>query len=317
MSDYSLSGQLNISASDCDTLLSIGSGPAALVYLYLLRSGGKRPGDEEISALGLSRGQFDNAVTLLESSGLLKTNGRSPGLQNDSRPAYRADEIAAGIRRDAGFAAVVGEIEKLLGKVLSSSDMQTLYAMLEWRGLPPVVILMLAHYCADDIRRTYGGAARPPTMRQIDREAAVWERAGIFSLEEAEEHIKLLERKRGALAEVTRLLGMSGRQPTPTEQKYIDSWLSAGITPELIGLAYDKTAVNTGKMTWKYCDTILQSWAAKGVKDPCDIEALDGKKPPAHRAKPGLSPDKPPVPGSRELDSVAKIRELIQQREKK
>lgn len=321
MSDFMLSGQLNISVSECDTLLSLGSGPAALVYLYMLRNNGRRPGDADMRAMNLTGLQTGEAISLLETAGLITSAKHPSGLQNDSRPTYRADEIAGGIRRDASFAWVVGETEKLLGKVLSSSDMQTLYAIFDWRGLPPAVILMLAHYCADDIRRAYGEGARPPTMKQIDREAASWERAGIFTMDAAEEHIKLLEYKRGALAKTQKLLGISGRSLTPTENKYIDGWLSAGLSPELIGLAYDKTVVNTGKMTWKYCDAILQSWASKGVKEPEDIDSLDGKKKQtasgSARRGPGLNPDKPFVPGSRELDSVAKIRELIQQREKK
>lgn len=322
MSDFQLKGPYAITASDCDALLATGSGNAALLYIYLLRHQGRLPaGDEAARLLNMSASETEAAVLCLQRAGLLESRpaGTAPG---GERPAYRADEIASGIGGDPDFAGVVSEVEKLLGKILSSSDMQILYAIYDWRGLPAVVILILAHYCVWETRRKFGPGANPPTMRQIDREAAAWERAGIFTMDAAERHVRELELRQSARSETLKLLGISGRPPTPTEGKYIDGWLSAGLTPALIGAAYDKTVVNTGKMTWKYCDTILQSWIAKGIKCEEEIDALDRKsssrRPPAERrGRPGLSAEGVSLPGSHELSAVAKVREMIEQREKK
>ncbi len=310
MSDYTLGGLLGLPVQDCEKLLELKSGPAALVYLFVLRHGGQCPRASDLPGLGLTETTLRMAILLLESAGLLRSARLSGGTDPEpaERPVYKADEIARGVGRDQAFAHVLREVERLLGKVLSSSDLQTLYAIYDWRGLPPGVLLLLTHFCVEDSRRRFGEHGRPPTLRQIDREAALWERAGIYTEQAAERHIHWLESRRTNEQKIFSTLGVTGRAPTPSEQKYVEQWLADGFTPETILLAFDKTALATGKLSWKYCAAILSRWKEEGRLTVESAQTQPAKKS-------ASSPESATgTPGARELDSVARVRAIVQKR---
>ena len=64
---------------------------------------------------------------------------------------------------------------------------------------------------------------------------------------------------------------------TQAEERYAKSWLEMGISEELIGLAYEKTCVNTGGLSWPYMNKILSSWHAAGYKTAADVQNQDRK----------------------------------------
>ena len=55
----------------------------------------------------------------------------------------------------------------------------------------------------------------------------------------------------------------------------MESWLSMGFGSEALALAYDRTIVSTGRLTWAYMDKIVRSWYEKGLFTPEDIEKGD------------------------------------------
>ena len=73
-------------------------------------------------------------------------------------------------------------------------------------------------------------------------------------------------------------LQIRGRELTGSEAKYIEGWLSMGFGPEAIAIAYDRTMLSTGRLTWKYMDTILRSWAEKRLFSPEAIESGDPRR---------------------------------------
>ena len=247
-----------MTAEELDRLLALADGDAALVFLSGKR--GREP------SLGETR--LREARRKLAGAGMLPSSFAE-------RPSYSPGEIAQGKLTDPGFRAVVDETERLLGKALSPSDLQTLYSISHWRGLPPEVMLLLLNHCAGE-RRT-----KPLTVRQLDKEAAVWERERLLDLSAAERYIQKKDASRETSSRVFCSLGIFGREPSATEKNYVASWLSLGFTVEAVALAYDKTVVNTGRLAWGYCDKILRRWHDKGWHTPEQIEAYDKKPPPA------------------------------------
>lgn len=246
--------------------------------------------------LGLSESDALNALRILEAAGLFPGQdepvsirertapaARSESLSqtvtaartapvSDEPPVYNAAELARGLDRNADFRALVREMENLLGKVLSSSDMQLIFAMYDWRGLPPGVILLLVHHCIAETKARLG-PDRTPTLRQIDKEAAYWEKRGLFTEELAEQFIAGREESRSLTRQYMQKLQIGGREPTATETKYLDDWAQKKFHPDVIYKAYDITVVKTGKMTWKYCDSILRSWHEQGWHTLSDMAA--------------------------------------------
>ena len=77
--------------------------------------------------------------------------------------------------------------------------------------------------------------------------------------------------------EIRRILGLQDRSPSPTEERCITEWAEAGYGDELINAAYDKTVLNTGRLVWKYMDSILKSWEQKGLKTMDEVRVGDRK----------------------------------------
>ncbi|MDR0294263.1 MAG: DnaD domain protein [Oscillospiraceae bacterium] len=243
---------ITLTIEETDRLLALGDGDAALVFLSGKR--GREP--------SLGEARLREARRKLAGAGILPSSFAE-------RPSYSQGEIARGMLTNPGFHTVVNETERVLGRALSPSDMQTLYSVCHWRGLPPEVILPLLYHCAGE----QGG--KPLTVRRIDREAAVWEREGVMDETSAELYIRKKEASREASSRVFSSLGIFGREPSATEKNYVAAWLALGLTVEAIALAYDKTVVNTGRLAWGYCDKILRRWHENGWHTPEEIERYD------------------------------------------
>ena len=219
-------------ASDADKLIAAGSGDCALLYIYLLRCG-PAPDEELCRALGMDAGRLAAAAGKLRSLGLLATGAqRLPPAQE--LPQYTSEEVVRRTGEDPAFRGVLSEAERLLGHTLSGADTRTLFGIYDFLGLPVDVMMLLMHHCAEECRLKYG-PGRVPTVRQIEKEAYVWANREIMTFEQAEEYIRARARMREAAEEVKRALGISGRDFTPTERKYVESWLSLGFGPEADG----------------------------------------------------------------------------------
>ena len=170
--------------------------------------------------------------------------------------------------------------QKKLGKVLSTVDTQALLGIYSWMGLPVDVICLIITYCHDECVKKYGEGRRP-TMRNIENQARLWLNLGITTGELAENYLRDKERRGTRIAELARILHLSGRALSQTESRYLNAWVEAKFSDELILEAYDLTVVKTGKLSWKYMDTILKSWQTKGYSTIDEViagERSEGKE---------------------------------------
>ena len=270
-----------LSRAELERLLAIGSGDAALLLIQHRLKGQNSP----VAMPGWPDERLLAARILLRDAGLLPA---ADSAVNAGRPAYPAAEVASGRLRDPAFAGLARECERLFGKPLSSQDLQILYGMYDWRGLPPDVLHLLIHFCAAQSERRYGSGGRPPGLRAIDKEAAVWAELGLFTHQQAEEYIREKEETQERVTQAFHKLGFS-RPPSKTEKEHVTKWLSLGFDMDAIALAYDITVTNTGKMSWPYCGKIIMNWHEKNCHTVSEIEATD-KKPSA--AKPQAAPAK-------------------------
>ena len=271
------SAPLTISAEEADKLLALGSGDAALLYLWLLRNDGRF--DREKASRELkTAGSVPGAMALLRSAGLVRGEA---GTGQPARPLVREElseptalEITEYAERDAGFRQLVQEAPDRLGRVLSGGDLKILYGIYHDLGLPTEVILLLLVYCSEEISRRYGPDRRA-TLRQVEKEAYIWHDRELFSLELAEKYLKERKTRRGQTGELCRLLGIQNRALAPTEEKYLIHWLDMGFGKDPILLAYDKTVAKKGELAWPYMNRILENWHTKGLHTLPEIQAGD------------------------------------------
>jgi len=251
-----------LSRAELECLLAIGNGDAALLMIYarLKGRGAVMP--------GWSEERLRSARMLLRDAGLL-AQGDS-GAAAGGRPSYPASEM-----QNPAFTDLARETERILGKPLSSQDLQILYGMYEWRGLPPDVLHLLIHYCRAQTERRCGPGSRP-SLRQIDREAGVLAEQSLYTHGQAEDYIRRKEELQEKRAQVFRHLGFD-HPLSNTEKKYVNEWIALGFDEETIGLAYDITVTKLRKMSWPYCNKIILNWHEKGWHTAGEVEAGDAK----------------------------------------
>ena len=302
---------VTLTGSVVDKLVRRGDGDAALLYIYILRLRAVPDPEAAAVALGRTPEEITASMRVLRSIGLIMGGEGEPApVQRDELPQYRAEDVRREMQNGTAFASLVDAVQKCLGKLLTSDDLMKLFGIYDSLGLPPEVILHLVNYCIAESRRR-AGDGHMPTLRYIEKAAYEWERQGIFSLEAAEEYIKTMERRRSAAYEVRRAMGIADREPSPSERRYVNGWLAMGFTPAAIAVAYDRTVAQTGKLAWKYMDSIMNNWHVKGLHTPEEIEAKDtpGGKRRAARTQTGERPMPSAADVERMKRFLAKLKE--------
>lgn len=265
---YRLSGEPNLALPtvDADKLLSLGDGTATLLYLYALRNGGAVDLAGVASSLRRTRTEIENAMAKLCETGLFRTGEvkTTLPLPADELPEYTAEDIASRTGENGEFKAIVDETQRIMGHLLTGADLKILFGIYDYLRLPTEVIFLLINHCVEEAHE-HQGPGKFPSMRTIEKEAYVWYNREILTLELAEEYLLRIRARFGVMNDIKRLLQINGRNFSSTERKYIESWLDLGFDLEAIALAYDKTVVKTGGLTWKYMNSIMMSWHSKNL----------------------------------------------------
>lgn len=267
----------NLIPSDAaDRLIAAHDGDVALLYIWLCRNGSF---DAPRAARELCRtsSEINSAYEKLcrmELPGAQQVQSKLPPAEE--LPEYTAEDIVKRSEHDGGFKAVVNEAQKKLGRALSTSDLKILFGIYDYLALPADVIFMLISYCINLFAEKYG-PGRLPSMRNIEKEAYSWVNKEILTLEQADEYIKRAAERRGRVNELKSAIGIRGRALTPTEGKYVSSWLDMGFDNDAILVAYDRTVTNTGALKWGYMNKILLSWHEKGIHTEAEIAERDSR----------------------------------------
>ena len=300
-------GVLAMTGQAADRLLKLDSGDAALLYLHLLRRGGleglKWPEDRVQSALERLRGQGLAPAELPAPA--------PPPSQEAPPPEYSTEDIAQALADQAStFPALVGEVERRLGKRLSAADLRSLYTLYDHLAIPAEVIMMLVGWCIEEIERKYG-PGRKPFLSQIRKEGFAWARRGVDTMERAEEYIAKLARLRGREAEVLRLLDIPARPLVEREKTYIAAWDEMGFDNEALRMAYERTVLKKQSMDWGYMNGILRRWHEKGLHTAAAVQAGDRTARPV-QARQGQAPS-PAAQEQRAREDMERMRRLMEQ----
>ena len=261
---------VTIEQGDLHRLLSAGSGDAALLYLYL-RSG--NPAENAGAEIGLSPSRRSCAEATLRQLGLIGNDGKKilPG----ERPNYTERDVLRAVDTEPSFRSLYGEVQRLLGRNLNTEELKILLGFVRYLGLPEDVISVLVCYCKDRARQQ--GKLRNPSLRTIEKEAYAWAEQGIDTMEEAAAYIQGRNLRNSRIARVMNILQIRGRNLTPGEEKYAQSWLDMGFDEEAIAMAYERTCLNTGGLNWAYMNKIFARWHQAGLHTADSIRQGDKK----------------------------------------
>ena len=284
---------VTLTGQTIDKLIVAGNGDAALLYLYILKTRGQSSSSAAAVALNKSAADIAAAMAVLARLGLVQLDGYANN-DNAAETAGSDSASSAGIVQkphvaeprkrtvadmklelESGsvFRALVEEVQRSLGKILSPDELMRLFGMYDELNMEPEVVLQLVTHCIAESRSSSGG--RMPSIRYIEKAAYTWEREGIITLDRAEKYLKELSARRSARGEIKKALHIRDRELSETEAKYVDSWVAMGFGADVVAIAYDRMLVKTGKFVWNYIDTIISSWHSKGLRTPQEITEKD------------------------------------------
>lgn len=299
---------LSMSAQAAERLIRLNSGDAALLYIYLL-------GHPDGQGLKWPALRLQTAMDQLVSQGLARpqTAPVVPDPTPEPPPEYALEDVNNALN-DGTFSGLCDEVERRLGKKLTTGDMKNMLTLYDHLALPLEVILMLVAWCIEEQERKYG-AGRRPFVSQIKKEGFIWARRGIDTIEAAEAHIKKLTSMLGREKEMLRILDIPNRPLVAREKEYIAAWDEMGFENEAIRMAYERTVMKKQSMDWNYMNGILRGWHKKGLHTVAAIQTGDHDPRPVRAS--GPMPSAPSVQEDRTArEDMERMRRIMEQMKK-
>ena len=252
-------------------LAQLRDGDAALLYAYAASCDGGCTAQQAMQTLDFSPERLKKASQLLLVYGLAANHTAPPPR---SETGYPAEELSQARQQDAAFSGLCDYFEASIGRFLNRRELETLLNVYQALALPPEVLTLLMGDCAQRGRLT---------AREVEKQAYHWYDLGLDNYEAAADYLARQRERRTRGAKVLSLLGIHDRQPGDSEQKYIDKWEEMGVSDELIRLAYDRTLLGAGRLSWPYLHKILCAWRQQGYRSARDVETASA----AGKLRPG------------------------------
>ena len=246
----------------------------SLLYLYVTAGNDPEKAEQELQ---LSASRLSCATATLRQLGLWPERKNTPVFSGE-RPQYTEADVLGAMHTDRPFQALYSEVQRVLGRTLNTEELKILLGFIRYLGLPGDVISVLVCYCKERARAK--GNLRNPSLRSIEKEAYYWAEQGIDTMEEAVAFIQNQNIQQSRLSGLLKLLQIRGRTLTPGEERYAKAWLDMGFDDKVIALAYERTCLNTGGLSWAYMNKILTRWNEAGLYTVEQVKANDKKPQP-------------------------------------
>ena len=243
----------------------------SLLYLYVTAGNDPEKAEQELQ---LSATRLSCATATLRQLGLWPERKNTPVFSGE-RPQYTEADVLGAMHTDRPFQALYSEVQRVLGRTLNTEELKILLGFIRYLGLPGDVISVLVCYCKERARAK--GNLRNPSLRSIEKEAYYWAEQGIDTMEEAVAFIQNQNIQQSRLSGLLKLLQIRGPTLTPGEERYAKAWLDMGFDDKVIALAYERTCLNTGGLSWAYMNKILTRWNEAGLYTVEQVKANDKK----------------------------------------
>lgn len=162
------------------------------------------------------------------------------------------------------------DIEKLVGRPLSSKEMTMYIGWLKDFDFSPELILLLIEYCASKGKTD---------CRYIEKIALAWFDSKIKTLDDAQVFIKKHEDKWINIRKILNYLGIKDAEIMKPQEEMLAKWIGTyGFSTDVIFKACDICFERINKADFKYIDGILSSWYKDELKTIADVEKKDTKK---------------------------------------
>lgn len=246
----------------------LASAPAAYILTYIcaqkyIQSGTGDFTDAQLAqCLGMTESDVKKAFKYWEDQGEFIDRQKTA---NASAPEYSSEELRFYMERNADFKGLISSAEANLGKLLSPSEVSTLYSLHDWLRLPLEVIELLLAYCCDSGHRN---------MKYIESVAIAWRDEGVCDVQSALDRINNYS---SVYMKIMRALGITGKTPIDKQIEYMKKWTEK-LPLDLVIYGCEKTAmVVTSGNPFPYADKIFSNWVKAGIDTLDKAKAADEK----------------------------------------
>ena len=189
-------------------------------------------------------------------------------LDKETMPSYTTKELTKLMEERKITSEFISEASRVYGKIFNQHEVEIIVRMVDYIGFEPESVLMLLSY--------YSKKKKP--IRSIEKAALNFYDEGISTSVALEEKLCAMERREQIEGKIRAMFGMTGRDLTTKEKKYIVSWVEKmGFDLDMIRLAYDKTVDIKHEALPAYANGILERWYADGIDTPEKVEAAEQK----------------------------------------
>jgi len=228
--------------------------PSAYVLIYIcaqkfIQEGKSNFTDVQLAdSLGMTESDVKKALKYWENNGEYISRHNAP-----SAPDYSQEELRFYMDRNADFKGLINSAETNLGKLLSPSEVSTLYSLHDWLRLPLEVIEVLLAYCCDKGHRN---------MNYIESVAIAWRDEGVCDVQTALDKINDYG---NIYVKIMRALGLGGKTPIEKQIVYMKRWTDS-LPLDLVLFGCEKTAMSvTSGNPFPYADKIFSNWKKAGI----------------------------------------------------
>lgn len=222
--------------------------------------------DNNGAVCGLSIGKdLDVSDTAAPKETITKENIIEKNIIKESTPSKAKEPLrSAASENQEQLRQLYFVTEQYMGKPLSSKDIQKLNYFFDTLHFSTDLIEYLIEYCVENGHKS---------MHYIESVALAWSDENIKTVTEAKASSAAYNKNCFA---VLNAFGIKGRSPAAVELNYIKKWTDEyGLTLDIIVEACNRTIANTHQPDFKYTDSILKNWIAKGVHHLSDITKID------------------------------------------
>ncbi len=166
-----------------------------------------------------------------------------------------------------GINDMLKDIEKILGRTLSTKEMEMYLGWQKEFSFPSELILLLVEYCASRGKSDY---------RYIEKVALTWHDMNIKTMSQAQNYIKQTEDKWIKIRKILSYLGIKNTDLMKPQEEMLNKWITTyNFDLEMIQKACDICANRLNRADFKYIDGILTNWFNNNIKTLEDVALKD------------------------------------------
>ncbi len=301
MKQISLTGNLKphtttIENQLIDQYLAKASGENIKVLLMLMRlSQAGEPLSPSILAqkLDMTVSAINRALSYWEEEGLLASSeqetasmpasgqgGAMPNQTTDTTPPKQQLSVQKinQLREKDEFSHLIYITEIYLQHPMTQSELNSLSYIYDTLKMPVDLIEYLIEYCVSNHKTSF---------HYIEKVAINWHAQNIKTPTQAKNASASYQKE---YYQIMKTMGLGGK-PTPKQVEFMERWLyQKGFSMNLILEACNRTIMATGKASFPYADSILESWEKDQVRTLQDVSAADQRFAASKSAKKDTKP---------------------------